>query len=95
MTFLSRQSSCVVIVPSQLANHAWLRIAVPTYWVCTFELFTQLQINFYLNFHIFTVEIGQNRNEIDDKKITNNPGSECYLYLKGYLKKKSPLKIVT
>ena len=46
MTFLSRQSSCVVIVPSQLANHAWLRITVPTYWVCTFELFTQLQNQF-------------------------------------------------
>ena len=46
MTFLSRQSSCVVIVPSQLANHAWLRIIVPTYWVCTLGLFTQLQNQF-------------------------------------------------
>ena len=53
------------------------------------------KINFYLNFHILTVEIGQNRNEIDDIKITNNLGSEYYLYLKGYLKRKSPLKIVT
>ena len=46
MTFLSRQSSCVVIVPSQLANHAWLRIIVPTYWVCTLGLFTQLKNQF-------------------------------------------------
>ena len=53
------------------------------------------KINFYLNFHIFTVEIGQNRNEIDNIKITNNLGSEYYLYLKVYLKRKSPLKIVT
>ena len=46
MTFLSRQSSCVVIVPSQLANHAWLRIIVPTYWVSTLGLSTQLQNQF-------------------------------------------------
>ena len=95
MTFLSRQSSYVVFAPSQLANHAWLRITVPTYWVCTLELFTQLQNQFFLNFHIFTVGIGQNRNEIDNIKITINLGSEYHLYLKGYLRRKSPLKIVT
>ena len=46
MTFLSRQSFCVVIVPSQLANHAWLRIIVLTYWVSTLGLSTQLQNQF-------------------------------------------------
>ena len=46
MTFLSRQSSCVVIVPSKIANHAWLRIIVPTYWVSTLGLSTQLQNQF-------------------------------------------------
>ena len=32
------------------------------------------------------VEIGQNRNEIDNIKITNNLGSEYYLYLKDILR---------
>ena len=43
MTFLSRQSSCVVIVPSQLANHAWLRIIVSTYWVSTLKHTTPIR----------------------------------------------------
>ena len=48
-----------------------------------------------LIFQFFAVEIGQNRNEIANIKITNNLGSEYYFYLKGYLKRKPPLKIVT
>ena len=40
---INRQSSCIVIVPSQPGNHVRLRVTVSAYSVCAFELFAQLQ----------------------------------------------------
>ena len=82
MTLLSCQSSCIVIVPSQPANHVRLRMSVPACYVCAFI--------FYLKFLILTVEIGQNRNKIGNIKIITNLLTEYYSYLKGYLKRKLP-----
>ena len=84
MTLLGCQSSGIVIVLSQPANHVRLRMTVPA----PSSYLRSYKIIFYLKFLILTVEIGQNRNEIGNIKIITNLLTEYYLHLNGYLERK-------
>ena len=69
MTLLSCQSSCIVIVPSQPANHVRLRMTVPAYQVCAFELFAQLQNHFLPKISHLTRTPNQYKRKTWDPKV--------------------------